>query len=121
MPSIRRIAIIGSGAAGLMGAIPASKAKDCVLITDGPIGRSNSMMAQGGRQLPFPSEESAGRFLDDILGSARTELGRGRNFGSHICMRADSGTQSRRGRRWSLHFESLSRSLGYREKNQCCR
>jgi len=83
---VRDIAVIGSGAAGLMAAISASQAKDCVLITDGPVGRSNSMMAQGGLQLPFPTEESQQKFLDDIIRSARTELDTAlvRSFVAHV-------------------------------------
>jgi succinate dehydrogenase/fumarate reductase flavoprotein subunit len=83
---VRDIAVIGSGAAGLLAAISASRAKDCVLITDGPVGRSNSMMAQGGLQLPFPTEESQQKFFEDILRSARTELDTTlvRNFVAHV-------------------------------------
>ncbi|MBI4006442.1 MAG: FAD-binding protein [Gammaproteobacteria bacterium] len=72
-----QIAVIGSGAAGLMAAITASCQSDCILITDGPVGRSNSVMAQGGLQLPFPSPESRKKFFDDIIRSARTELDQG--------------------------------------------
>jgi len=57
-----------------MAAITASQSRDCVLITDGPVGRSNSMMAQGGLQLPFPTEDSQRSFLNDIVRSARTAL-----------------------------------------------
>jgi succinate dehydrogenase/fumarate reductase flavoprotein subunit len=87
----RNIAVIGSGAAGLMAAISASQSKDCVLITDGPVGRSNSMMAQGGLQLPFPTEESHRKFLDDVLRSARTDLDSTlvKNFVAHVTETVD--------------------------------
>lgn len=86
MPGLRNIVVIGSGAAGLMAAISASQSKECVLITDGPVGRSNSMMAQGGLQLPFPTEESHRKFLEDVLRSARTELDTTlvKNFVAHV-------------------------------------
>jgi len=73
-----RICVIGSGAAGLMAAIHAAPAGDCVLITDGPLGRSNTMMAQGGLQLPLPGEASLQRFEEDICRSARADLDRER-------------------------------------------
>jgi aspartate oxidase len=69
-----QIAIIGSGAAGLMAAIHASTQPGVALITDGPVGQSNSIMAQGGLQLPLPTAESRASFLDDILRSAREPL-----------------------------------------------
>ena len=82
----RSIAIIGSGAAGLMAAIRASEQADCTLITDGVVGRSNSMMAQGGLQLPLPTPESHQRFFEDIVRSARVPLDEKlvRNFISHV-------------------------------------
>ena len=80
------IVIIGSGAAGMMAAIAASASTPCVLLTDGPLGRSNSMMAQGGLQLPLPAPGSQQRFLEDILRSARTDLDRClvQNFVAHV-------------------------------------
>lgn len=81
-----RIAIVGSGAAGLMAAIAASSSASCVLLTDGALGRSNSMMAQGGLQLPLPDDESKRRFIGDILRSARTDLDARmvKNFVEHV-------------------------------------
>lgn len=69
-----QIAVIGSGAAGLMAAIHASTRPGVVLITDGPVGQSNSIMAQGGLQLPLPTAASRASFLDDIVRSAREPL-----------------------------------------------
>lgn len=57
-----------------MAAIAASSSASCVLLTDGALGRSNSMMAQGGLQLPLPDAESKRKFIGDILRSARTDL-----------------------------------------------
>lgn len=81
-----RIAIVGSGAAGLMAALAASSSAPCILLTDGTLGRSNSMMAQGGLQLPLPGPESKRRFLEDIVRSARTDLDTSlvRNFVEHV-------------------------------------
>ncbi len=53
-----RVIVVGSGAAGMMAAIAASERVSCLLISNGPIGRSNSVMAQGGLQLPLPTAES---------------------------------------------------------------
>ena len=68
-----KIVIVGSGAAGLMAAIQASQTEGCALVTDGPLGHSNSVMAQGGLQLPEATPESEERFYEDILRSARGE------------------------------------------------
>ena len=70
-----------------MAAIGASSAsRKCVLVTDGPLGRSNSMMAQGGMQLPFPTRESEESFYQDIVRSARVALDATlvRNFVAHV-------------------------------------
>ena len=69
-----QIVVIGSGAAGMMATIAAAQGADCAVVTDGPLGRSNSMMAQGGLQLPYPTQESQQRFFEDIVRSARVEL-----------------------------------------------
>lgn len=80
------IAIIGSGAAGLMAAIEASPAGGCLLLTDGTLGRSNSAMAQGGLQLPRRDPRSLEAFCEDIYRSARVEVDaqRVRNFVAHV-------------------------------------
>jgi len=81
-----RIAIIGSGVAGLMAAVSASAVSDCLLITDGPLGRSNSSMAQGGLQLPPPGADALRRFSDDMQRSARGEIDATRvhSFVAHV-------------------------------------
>lgn len=68
------VAVIGSGVAGLMAAIAAADVPDAVLFTDGPLGRSNSSMAQGGLQLPPPGAAALQRFGDDMRRSARVPL-----------------------------------------------
>lgn len=69
-----QVVVAGSGAAGLMAAIHAAQSADCALVTDGPIGRSNSIMAQGGLQLPLPGASSLRLFEQDICRSARDEV-----------------------------------------------
>ncbi|MBX3027105.1 FAD-binding protein [bacterium] len=78
------VAVIGSGAAGLMAAIAAGP--DSVLFTDGPLGRSNSGMAQGGLQLPPPGADALARFADDMRRAARVPLDRDRlaAFVAHV-------------------------------------
>jgi len=71
------VVVVGSGAAGLMAAIHAVAGESrigCALITDGPLGRSNSIMAQGGLQLPRPGAEALAAFEEDIKKSARDEV-----------------------------------------------
>lgn len=69
-----------------MAALAASSSAPCVLLTDGTLGRSNSIMAQGGLQLPLPEAESKRRFFEDIVRSARTDLDRHlvQNFVEHV-------------------------------------
>lgn len=72
-----QVVVIGSGAAGLMAAIHAasgSGAVRCALMTDGALGRSNSIMAQGGLQLPRPGDEALHAFEEDIRRSARDDV-----------------------------------------------
>ena len=66
------VAVVGSGVAGLMAAIAAGP--ETVLFTDGPLGKSNSSMAQGGLQLPPPGADALARFGDDMRRSARVPL-----------------------------------------------
>ncbi len=69
-----QVVVIGSGAAGLMAAIHAAETSATALVTDGPVGRSNSIMAQGGLQLPREGEEALRLFERDIRRSARDEV-----------------------------------------------
>jgi succinate dehydrogenase / fumarate reductase flavoprotein subunit len=45
-----------------------------LLVTDGPVGRSNSVMAQGGIQLPGDSQSSREGLVVDMLDSARVPV-----------------------------------------------
>lgn len=65
-----RLAIIGTGAAGLMAACVAAELVPVVVLTDRGIGTSNSAVAQGGLQLPLDDSESLERFRRDITRSA---------------------------------------------------
>jgi succinate dehydrogenase / fumarate reductase flavoprotein subunit/L-aspartate oxidase len=73
------IGIIGSGGAGLMAALAASTQSDVTLITDRSLGKSNTAMAQGGLQFPFPTEASVRSLQDDMIRSARVPLDRALN------------------------------------------
>ena len=69
------VTVVGSGAAGLMAAIRAVETcPDTLLVTDGPITRSNSTMAQGGIQVPLDNEASLHSFVDDMIVSARVPV-----------------------------------------------
>ena len=68
------IGIVGSGAAGLQAAIAASKTKKVALISDRAIGRSNSIMAQGGLHVPHDNASSHELMLDDMMRSARKSI-----------------------------------------------
>lgn len=95
------VIVVGSGAAGLMAALAASERRDTLLVTDGPLGRSNTMMAQGGLQLPAPSPSSLQSFIADIVTSARqpVSLERVRRFAASVG-RAVSDLES-----WGLAFD----------------
>lgn len=71
---IHQVAVIGSGAAGMMAALSAAQIGSVVILTDRRLGKSNSAMAQGGLQCPFASAESEARFVADIQRSARVNL-----------------------------------------------
>ena len=71
------VVVVGAGAAGIMAAAYAATAPgkpDTLLVTDGPLGRANTVMAQGGIQVPFPSAESHQAMLDDMTRSARVAV-----------------------------------------------
>ena len=72
------MAVVGAGAAGLMAAIAASETVQTLLLTDGPIGRANSAMAQGGLHVPFDTAESRRSMAEDMVRSARTPVDRDR-------------------------------------------
>jgi aspartate oxidase len=74
VPGGDSIAVIGSGAAGLMAALTASDTAPVTLFTDLALGKSNSAMAQGGLQCPDDSPDAVQRFRADIEHSARLPL-----------------------------------------------
>lgn len=65
------VAVIGSGAAGMMAALQAAEVTSVILITDRKLGRSNSLMAQGGLQVPPDSEDERKVMIADMLRSSR--------------------------------------------------
>ncbi len=84
--SVDQVVVVGSGAAGLSAAVAAASMVRVVLITDGALGRSNSMLAQGGLQVPLGDDPSKARMLDDMQRSARVpiDVPRVRSFIDHI-------------------------------------
>ncbi len=65
------IAVVGSGAAGLMAACAATeRGARVVVLTDRGVGTSNSAVAQGGLQLPVDDPAALERFADDVARSA---------------------------------------------------
>jgi succinate dehydrogenase/fumarate reductase flavoprotein subunit len=71
--AIYDVAVVGAGAAGMMAALAAGDMRT-VLLTDGPIGRSNTVMAQGGLQLPHDTDESRMSLVADMIRSARVPV-----------------------------------------------
>lgn len=67
----RGVVVIGSGAAGMSAAIAASDTTDVLLLTDRSMGRSNSVVAQGGLQLPHDTAASRRAMVADVARSAR--------------------------------------------------
>jgi len=85
--SDRGVVVVGGGAAGLMAAVAAAESgARPLLVTDGPVGRSNSVMAQGGIQMPAPTAESRASLVADMLRSARVpvDVGRVRRFADEL-------------------------------------
>ena len=82
------VIVVGSGAAGMMAAAAAALAPTgpaTLLLTDGATGRSNTVMAQGGIQVPF-GDASAASMLRDMQRSARVpiDLARAERFIANI-------------------------------------
>ena len=69
--SKKQVIVVGSGAAGMMTALTCSKFTSVTLITDGKLGSSNSLMAQGGIQVPKDSDIDRSAMVDDMMKSAR--------------------------------------------------
>lgn len=68
------VAVVGSGLAGRMAALAAARTADVVVLTDGPLDKCNSMMAQGGLHVPDPDEASIAGMVADIVRSARVPV-----------------------------------------------
>ena len=69
--SDRKIYVVGSGAAGMMAALTCAKSGPVTILTDGKLGMSNSLMAQGGIQVPKDTVEDRALMVEDMLKSAR--------------------------------------------------
>lgn len=68
------LAVIGGGIAGISAALEAHKlGVATTLITDGPLGRSNSIMAQGGIQAPHDDAADVELMIEDALAVASGE------------------------------------------------
>ncbi|WP_052206854.1 L-aspartate oxidase [Sinomonas humi] len=97
-PSGRRLAVVGSGAAGLFAAISAAEAgADVVLLTKATLADSNSMLAQGGFSAVLPGGQHAPgdsieRHVADTM-SAGAQLGT-RAAVEVMCRRAASVVES---------------------------
>lgn len=70
--------VIGAGLAGRMAALAASDRAQVLLVTDGPLDRCNSIMAQGGLHVPDPDPDSIASMVGDIERSARIPIDRDR-------------------------------------------
>jgi len=66
-----QVYVIGSGAAGMMAALSCSNSNPVTIITDGKLGHSNSLMAQGGIQVPKDSADDRSAMVEDMLKSGR--------------------------------------------------
>jgi len=64
-----RFAVVGSGAAGLAAACVIGEHHRVHVLTDRQLGKSNSVMAQGGLHVPFSSPDSEQSMIDDIIRS----------------------------------------------------
>jgi len=69
--SNKHVFIVGSGAAGMMSALSCAQYVPVTILTDGKLGRSNSIMAQGGIQVPRDTVEDRSAMVKDMLKSAR--------------------------------------------------
>ena len=85
--SKNRVCVIGSGAAGMMAALCCSNSCSVTIITDGKLGSSNSLMAQGGIQIPNDSDKDRIAMIEDMWKSARGLASREKilNFVNNIC------------------------------------
>ena len=82
----KQVFVIGSGAGGMMAALACAKFNPVTIITDGKLGSSNSVMAQGGIQVPKDSDIDRAAMVEDMLKSSRGLASRERivNFVANI-------------------------------------
>ena len=71
LDSNKHVFIVGSGAAGMMSALSCAQYVPVTILTDGKLGNSNSIMAQGGIQVPRDTVEDRSAMVKDMLKSAR--------------------------------------------------
>ena len=69
--SNKHVFIVGSGAAGMMSALSCAQLVPVTILTDGKLGNSNSIMAQGGIQVPKNTVADRSAMVKDMLNSAR--------------------------------------------------
>lgn len=61
------VVVIGSGLAGLLVSLSISKQAKVTLITDGELGKGNSILAQGGIAVPIGTDDQVSFHIDDTL------------------------------------------------------
>ena len=94
--------VVGTGIAGMSAAISASDAgAQTLLVTDRAFGRSNSIMAQGGIQVPADSERDISLMLADMqsVGGPNLDFNRASSFVSELPIVAE------RLGGWGLQFD----------------
>lgn len=100
--TVSEVAVVGGGIAGISAAIAAADlGVATVLVTDGALGRSNSIMAQGGIQIPADAGDDAALMLEDMVRVGGPELDRDRavEFVSEL------PALSSRLHQWGLEFD----------------
>lgn len=69
------VAVIGAGIAGTSAALEARRhGVATTLVTDGPVGRSNSIMAQGGIQIPRGDDSDLELMVQDMMSVGGDEV-----------------------------------------------
>lgn len=83
----------------MMAALTAARHIDTILVTDGPLGRANSAMAQGGLHVPLPGGEDS--MVGDMVRSARDAVDAERiaGFVAGIAPTVDTLVE------WGLHLD----------------
>lgn len=68
---IADVVVVGSGAAGLAAALAAAETVHVTILTDRKLGRSNSLMAQGGLQVPAAGADEQAAMISDMIAAGR--------------------------------------------------